>query len=111
MNKPPSEIREIRPDGLLERDRTVPYPISNPIRNRTVSVTVSPPGGGSDASRNKLENTTVPLAALLKLKGQNRALKTRCAVAEARVQALETTLAEVLQGVSNGEEQATGGRR
>jgi hypothetical protein len=43
MIKPTDEIREIRPDGLLKRDRTVPYPISDPNRIRTVPVTVSVP--------------------------------------------------------------------
>ena len=51
---------------------------------------------------------TVPLATHLKLKGQLREFRTRCAVAEARVQSLQTALAEVLQGVNHGEKQGTG---
>jgi hypothetical protein len=50
-----------------------------------------------------IPNTTVPLAAFLKLKGQLREYRARCAVAEARVQALQATLAEVLQGMNHGE--------
>jgi len=51
------------------------------------------------------------LAAHLKLKGQLREYRTRLAVANARVQALQTALVEVLKGVSNGEEQGTSGQR
>jgi hypothetical protein len=45
----------------------------------------------------------VPLATLLKLKGQLREYRSRCAAAEARVQALETALTEVLKSVRDGE--------
>jgi hypothetical protein len=96
MNRPPDKIREIRPDGLLERDRTVPYPISSPIRNRTVPVSVTVPWVPMSLEQ------TVPLAAFLKLKGQMREYRTRCAAAEARVQALQTTLAELLRGMNHG---------
>jgi hypothetical protein len=94
MSKPP-EIREIRSDGLYKRDRTVPYLISTPVRNRTVSVSVP--------HVPMTQEQTVPLAAFLKLKGQLREYRTRCAAAEVRVQALQTTLAELLQGMNQGE--------
>jgi hypothetical protein len=97
MNRPPEKIREIRPDGLLERDRTVPYPISSPIRNRTVSVSVS-------VSRTPVsQEQAVPLTAFLNLKRQLRECRSRCAAAEMRVEALQTTLAELLLRMNHGE--------
>jgi hypothetical protein len=95
MNRPPEKIREIRPDGLLERDRTVPYPISSPIRNRTVSVSVPRVPMSQEQA--------VPLAAFLNLKRQLREYRSRCAAAEMRVEALQTTLAELLLKMSHGE--------
>jgi hypothetical protein len=50
-----------------------------------------------------IPNNTVPLATHLKLKGQLREYRKRCAAAEARVQALQTTLEELLQVMKHGE--------
>jgi hypothetical protein len=93
------DTRDDRDDERDDRDDLLHYPLPHArARERLTEegVTLVTPV--------KAEMTRgVPLATLLKLKGQLREYRARCATAEARVQALQTTLAELLQGLNHGE--------